>query len=58
MRTLQAFAVNPDTNVIGVFDSSQVSATAPVSSAEGDFWLDSSSSELFIYYDSSWIGIK
>lgn len=56
--TTGVFSIGTDTTIIGIFDSAQVSITAPSSPVEGDLWFDSSTSDLFIYYDSSWVGIN
>ena len=58
MTVTQAFKLNPETKIIGIFEDSQVSATAPATPQAGDIWLDSANTQLFVYYNNSWIGVN
>lgn len=42
-------------DLAGASGGVEVSATAPESPSEGDFWYDSEAGEMFIYYDSQWV---
>lgn len=35
----------------------EVSSTAPSDPSEGDFWFDSTTGSIFVYYDSFWIEV-
>ena len=51
------FSLDSETIVIAVFDSAEISETAPAAPTSGDLWLDSTTAELFIYNENAWVVI-